>query len=1286
MWHHNRRLVKRVLIGATVFVVVIALGLGALRLMLTRLPSYQAELQAWVTAELGLSFSFDRLDARFGANGPEITFYEASVASAAQAEPFLYARRAAVSLDPWKLLLEREPTVSALVIDGTRLAISRTADGAFRFEGGPAGGDIGGDLTTAIPLEVELLVRDSQVQYVDELREESWQFDGVELSLTRERDRIALEMSARPPEALGERIDLAVDGDIVQDDAVPGRWRVFGDLRNVNLTALMRLLPATTDFSVAGSGDVSVWIDWSDGRVSNGMTTVALDDVAFSTASADTLYDRLALRLEWSQGTGQTWQFALSDVELSRDGRSWPNGANSTLQFTRDAEGVAQLSLRSDFLRLDDLTPMVSSLPRSELVEQWRAFDPRGDLRGVEVSVLKGADGWEYSLAGEYAGLGIEPVAQWPGFSGLTGEARTNARSGRIQFRSSEVRLDWPEILPEALDMDELRGLVVWRQGRDVIRIVSDDLLIRALDGAARSNFELTLPLDASSPSLDLATRVSRLDVTDVKRYLPADMMPQALHGWIDRAILGGQFRDIRLSFFGPVASFPFFDGDGQLRVIADVLDGEVEFADGWPIASELEGELELLNASLHGSGSGRILGNVSDNVEVGIENLRDPVLTLEADTTGPLADVVAMLNTPPSIARQLGPDFARLQAPGGIGEVNLALSLPLMDRSAYALRGRLTIVDGELYLDGVRPRATEIHGVLDVEQATVTGDGIEGIFLDGPVTARVVTPEVPGYRAELQVAGEATTAAVATTFDLPLKHLLAGQARWQGQVLIAERQADEQRPVRITVDSNLVGVSLKFPAPFAKEPAEAANLRLELEYPERGRLRVNGNIGASRRFALNYRAGPDGYRLARGAARFGGAQPELPAADGFTVYGSLPEFDVSAWLALSDTLDTQRAETLFTAGELELAELFAFGQQLGSSTLSARRDGEFWRVDVESEAIAGSISIPGDLTRRPQIVAEMQRLYLSSTDSGQLDALDPRRLPGLSLTAEKFGFGTRRLGRVIAEIVPDGLGLRLDSFQSSSDNLTADANGIWFVGTWGAQTRATVSMSSTDVAGALEALDFAPMIEAELADVTASVNWAGAPATDWMRYANGDVTVRVETGSMLDIEPGGAGRVAGLMSFVALPRRLALDFRDVFNRGFAFDEITGDFRIVDGHAYTNNLKLTGPGAEIGVVGRTGLRDRDYEQMAIVTAEPGNILPTVGALLSGPAAAAALLIFTQIFKKPLSGIGQASYCIRGSWEEPEVERLSAEQIEEGALCAALPPAGADAQAAQSPGI
>jgi uncharacterized protein YhdP len=137
-----------------------------------------------------------------------------------------------------------------------------------------------------------------------------------------------------------------------------------------------------------------------------------------------------------------------------------------------------------------------------------------------------------------------------------------------------------------------------------------------------------------------------------------------------------------------------------------------------------------------------------------------------------------------------------------------------------------------------------------------------------------------------------------------------------------------------------------------------------------------------------------------------------------------------------------------------------------------------------------------------------------------------------------------------------------------------------------------------------------------------------------------------------------------GLMSIVALPRRLGLDFRDVFDKGFGFDEIKGTFRIDDGDAYTCDLSLEGPAADIGIVGRAGLADRDYDQTALVSANVGNTLPVVGAVVAGPQVAAALLIFSQIFKKPLQEVGQIYYRIDGSFDDPSVEVADARRFAE----------------------
>jgi uncharacterized protein YhdP len=483
-----------------------------------------------------------------------------------------------------------------------------------------------------------------------------------------------------------------------------------------------------------------------------------------------------------------------------------------------------------------------------------------------------------------------------------------------------------------------------------------------------------------------------------------------------------------------------------------------------------------------------------------------------------------------------------------------------------------------------------------------------------------------------------------------------------------------------MTVDSNLAGVAVRLPAPFEKPPAEPTNLNVQIEFPQDGGLDVHGYVGSSRRFAVQFdpaSRGDSNFEFRRAALRFGGGAPEFRTESGITFDGSVGALDVDAWLALptapsqNDAASTDWAGA-FAGAELESTDLTAFAQRLGATKVSARRRTDDWQIELDSGPIAGTLLVPVDLTAKPQVIAVMRRLFLNGGDEGSVSSVDPRHLPGLQLHADAFALSQRQLGRVDAEILSDPLGLRLVSFESANESFSAQGSGAWFVGDNGDTTRFAVSLTSTNVAKTLDQLGFDPIIEAQGLDATASVHWRGPPTGDWMSHVGGDVSLHATKGSLLDVAPG-AGRMIGLLSLSALPRRLTLDFRDVFNKGLAFDDIKGDFVVIDGNAYTDNLKLTGPVAEIGIIGRTGLRDHDYHQQAVVTSEPSNLLPTVG-LLGGPAVAAALLIFTRLFKEPLKGLGRVSYCVSGSWQEPSVERLTAEQLGKGQICAELPPA------------
>jgi uncharacterized protein YhdP len=171
-------------------------------------------------------------------------------------------------------------------------------------------------------------------------------------------------------------------------------------------------------------------------------------------------------------------------------------------------------------------------------------------------------------------------------------------------------------------------------------------------------------------------------------------------------------------------------------------------------------------------------------------------------------------------------------------------------------------------------------------------------------------------------------------------------------------------------------------------------------------------------------------------------------------------------------------------------------------------------------------------------------------------------------------------------------------------------------------------------------------------------VNWGGGPAEDVLERLDGTVHLELERGQLREVEPG-AGRMLGLLSVVDLPRRLALDFRDVTDKGLAFDKVHGDFEMHAGSAYTKNLLLEGPAVDIGVIGRTGLVAQDYDQTVAVSGNPSGPITVAGALAAGPVGAAGALLFSQLFKGQLQGLARVYYRVTGPWSSPKVERISA---------------------------
>ena len=497
-------------------VVLFALGAGGFAFLVRKVPSYQDEIQAWVTAQLGLTLDFTSLDGGWGWRGPELAFHDVRVRAGGDEGPFLTARSASVGFNAldlgWRLATGGEIAVDRLTFDGTEFTLVRNEEGDFRLLGAPAVG--GEQATVQVPPDIDVLVENSRVLYLDATRSVAWAFQNVTASLRRDDDVLTLEAEALPPPEFASRIQVGAQA-VVKDDGAgakfTGEWRMSADLDAVDLAVGARLFPPSAVVPQAGRGDVAVWLQWQGGEIKSGTVELALADVALQSTlgAVDSSFERIALASDWER-TGSALRFALRDVAVTRSGRTWPERATVDIDVDRDADGVEHFALRSSFLRLEDLTPFFAPLPESRPLESWFALSPRGDLRAVDVALTRNPSARiDYTVSADFEGLGIDKFEDAPAVTGLTGQVRADSRAGRLELASEGVGLDWPALFRGALALPELKGTVIWRAGQDAVRVVSDDLLVATPAASLRTNLELTLPMDGSSPTVDLRTSAS---------------------------------------------------------------------------------------------------------------------------------------------------------------------------------------------------------------------------------------------------------------------------------------------------------------------------------------------------------------------------------------------------------------------------------------------------------------------------------------------------------------------------------------------------------------------------------------------------------------------------------------------------------------------------------------------------------------------------------------------------------------------------------------------------------
>jgi uncharacterized protein (TIGR02099 family) len=817
-------------------------------------------------------------------------------------------------------------------------------------------------------------------------------------------------------------------------------------------------------------------------------------------------------------------------------------------------------------------------------------------------------------------------------------------------------------------------------------------------DGAGRASFP---------GMLDLQGVLSRADGTKVHRYLPVQL-PKEVRDYLRDALLGGTASNVKFKVKGDLHNFPFLDAkQGDFKISADVKDASYAFAPAsilpkdslpWPALSQLSAELLIEHASLQVRNARGVLTGTGVQVskaEATIASLYGgATLSVNAEARGPLSDALAVVNSSP-IGGYLGRALARATA-SGVADYRVKLALPIAAVERVTVAGGVILAGNDMQVSPDTPKLSRIRGTVGFTESGLSMAGVQARALGGDVRIDGgLGVAVKNVQPVLHMQGTASADGLRQARELgqvsALAQYASGTAGYNATLGVRYGMPE------IQVTTNLVGMALNFPAPFAKAADAALSLRAESQMVRSStspaaRLHEQLQLELGRLVNVQYVrdvSGPE-PQVVRGSIAFGltGDETAPLPDDGVVANINVSQVDLDAW---STVLSSLSGNTAFSGLKTNMAywptsiavrasELVWNGRKISRAVAGGTREGLLWRANLDAAELSGYVEYRQPSGPAPgRLYARLARLVIAQSTAQDVENLldeQPTSIPALDVVIEDFELRGKHLGRMEVDAVNSTSGVgprdasrewRLNRFNIMTPEAVLTASGNWAnVSTPVNNTsrnikdrRRTMLNFKLDIADAGEVLNrygMSGVVRRGKGRIEGQVTWQGSPITLDYPTMSGSFNVEVETGQFLKADPGIA-KLLGVLSLQSLPRRLALDFRDVFSEGFAFDFLRGDVAIEKGIARTNNLQMKGVNAAVMMEGQADIARETQDLKVVVIPEINAGSASLIASAINPLIGLSTFLAQVVLRRPLIEAATQEFHVDGTWVDPRVTKV-----------------------------
>ncbi|MES1930830.1 hypothetical protein SADO_16343 [Salinisphaera dokdonensis CL-ES53] len=1274
----SRLLIKRTFVIALASVVILAgLLVGGVRLIDHLMPGYREALAERIGGRIDANIDIGAIELRWQWRGPLLELADVRIVRRGSEKP-------AVTLDSLGLhfsfndLINGKRLPDGLVLERPELALRRGEDGRPQVEHWSRPGDEPldwGGVNDALQMMHSVQVDDARITLRDDaLPEGQAVIEQANASIVHGENGYDWQASANGPDWFE-----SIDGEGRFSGTLPVVDTADFSLSLSGVQALMlartaELLGPNLSERLSG-GELSTTVEgqWRHGRLTTAQADIDLAAVRDSDHDEPLLPElsttlKAAGMLESATATAgvgagpDDFSIVVSRLEGALDGLD-------AFSLT-GAVDIDEPSLQLDARHVP--VPLALRLARLKFERLARS---EIDARVDDLSFAIGAD-TPARLAFDFKDLSIADPAVTVG--PLAGSYYQQADTHRLTFSNAGGTLTVPRFLRGELPLDDLDGELSWRENEIGWQVDARTLKVASGEAQLQASGNVTLPRNGA-PKVDIDARASAPEAARLLQYIPQaeDLPNERLRDWLPKAITAGTLDSARLQIAGALDRFPFEDPrEGERFTLELTGHGvDVTYKDDWPALDNARGKLvldgddlrvDVAEAAMLGVALGPATGRVA--------NVREPVLLIDGKASnGEAKKMLSFLSKSP--LRDRFDKVLEAIDVSGPADLTLDLRIPLKPGLGdLAVAGTVDARGATLRQDALPGPITGITGRLRFDAAGLHAKGLQGDMLGVALDTDLEPVGDDRQRITSRARLELPRDGEAVSRYLPKPWLRYANGVTDLDVAFEVARDGGLSDIKLT--SDLAGMALTLPDPLTKPAGKSAPLaitiagnasRIDIDYDQRADVDVRLVDG----------------KTTRVQAIFNDETLEAPDVDGIWIGGHTDSADGLGWFtvvrdqvqaALDKAAAGGSASALeFTGGDLTVGELnldnrYFENAQLRAQTMSAQPG---WRIDFEGPNTQGQVTWTQPRGGNINIAGNLAKLALKTRDDPPAPAEDdestvmwegvsPVDLPHLDIfvgnvLVDAIDFGT---AEVNASALPNGW--QLDRFKLSDGALTGWATGQWLRDDGMTRATAQTRLEGHGLSGLLRSLGYASTVRAETARIHARLDIAPNPAGLDLRALDGDVQIALDDGTFTAVEPG-AARVLGLVNLYVLPRRLRLDFRDVVDEGLAFDKVRANFKIDNGDAYSDSVRIETPSSKIVMSGRIGLADRDYDEQVQITPKVGSGVTIASTVLGGPLVGAAVFAMQELLKKPIQKFSSITYTLKGSWDDPRIEEPRAEE-------------------------